>query len=73
MLLFHEVCHSSNMYLLIDGLKLEKRILQEVESNVDKTNSPTGAEYGKNQRCMGRRFYALHANTTALNKHILVI
>ena len=33
MLLFHEVCHSSKIYLLIDGLKLEKRILKEVGSN----------------------------------------
>ena len=33
MLLFHEVCHSSKIYLLIDGLKLENRILKEVGSN----------------------------------------
>ena len=33
MLLFHEVCHSSNIYLLIDGLKLEYGILKEVGSN----------------------------------------
>ena len=33
MLLFHEVCHSSNIYLLIDGLKLENGILKEVGSN----------------------------------------
>ena len=33
MLLFHEVCHSSKIYLLIDGLKLEKEILKEVGSN----------------------------------------
>ena len=34
MLLFHEVCHSSKIYLLIDGLKLENGILKEVDSNV---------------------------------------
>ena len=37
MLLFHEVCHSSKMYLLIGGLKLANGILKEVgsdESNV---------------------------------------
>ena len=28
MLLFHEVCHSSKIYLLIDGLKLENEILK---------------------------------------------
>ena len=28
MLLFHEVCHSSKIYLLIDGLKLENGILK---------------------------------------------
>ena len=33
MLLFHEVCHSSKTYLLIDYLKLENGILQEVGSN----------------------------------------
>ena len=33
MLLFHEVCHSSKIYLLIDGLKLENDILKEVCSN----------------------------------------
>ena len=33
MLLFHEVCHSSKIYLMIDGLKLENRILKEVGSN----------------------------------------
>ena len=33
MLLFHEVCHSSKIYLLIDGLKLENGILKEVGSN----------------------------------------
>ena len=33
MLLFHEVCHSSKIYLLIDGLKLENGILKEVVSN----------------------------------------
>ena len=33
MLLFHEVCYSSNIYLLIDGLKLENGILKEVGSN----------------------------------------
>ena len=33
MLLFHEVCHSSKTYLLIDGLKLENGILKEVGSN----------------------------------------
>ena len=33
MLLFHEVCHSSQIYLLIDGLKLENEILKEVGSN----------------------------------------
>ena len=31
MLLFHEVCHSSKIYLLIDGL--ENGILKEVGSN----------------------------------------
>ena len=29
MLLFQDVCHSSNKYLLIDGLKLENGILKE--------------------------------------------
>ena len=33
MLLFHEVCHSSKIYLLIEGLKLENGILKEVGSN----------------------------------------
>ena len=33
MLLFHEVCHSSKIFLLIDGLKLEYEILKEVVSN----------------------------------------
>ena len=33
MLLFHEVCHSSKIYLLIDGLKLENEILKEVGPN----------------------------------------
>ena len=33
MLLFHEVCHSSKIDLLIDGLKLENEILKEVGSN----------------------------------------
>ena len=33
MLLFHEVCHSSKTYLLIDGLKLENEILNEVGYN----------------------------------------
>ena len=33
MLLFHEVCHSSKIYLLIDCLKLENEILKEVGSN----------------------------------------
>ena len=33
MLLFHEVCHSSKIYLVIDGLKLENEILKEVGSN----------------------------------------
>ena len=33
LLLFHEVCHSSKLYLLIDGLKLENGILKEVGSN----------------------------------------
>ena len=33
MQLFHEVCHSSKIYLLIDGLKLENGILKEVGSN----------------------------------------
>ena len=32
MLLFHEVCHSSKIYLLIEGLKLENGILKEVGS-----------------------------------------
>ena len=32
-LLYHEVCHSSKIYLLIDGLKLENGILKEVGSN----------------------------------------
>ena len=31
--LFHEVCHFSKIYLLIDGLKLENGILKEVGSN----------------------------------------
>ena len=30
MLLFHEVCHFSKIYLLIDGLKSENGILKEV-------------------------------------------
>ena len=33
MLLFHEVCHSSKIYLLIDGFKLENEILKENGSN----------------------------------------
>ena len=33
MLLFHEVCRSSKIYLLIDGLKLENGIFKEVGSN----------------------------------------
>ena len=33
MLLFHDVCHWSKTYLLIDGLKLENGILKEVGSN----------------------------------------
>ena len=33
MLLFHEVCHFSNLYLLLDGLKLENGILKEEGSN----------------------------------------
>ena len=33
MLLFHKVCHSFNIYLLIDGLKLENGTLKEVGSN----------------------------------------
>ena len=33
MLLFHKVCHWSKINLLIDGLKLENRILKEVGSN----------------------------------------
>ena len=33
MLLFHEVCHWSKIYLLIDGLKLENEILKEVVLN----------------------------------------
>ena len=33
MLLFHEVCHSSKIYLLIDGLKLVNEILKEFGSN----------------------------------------
>ena len=33
MLLYHEVCHSSKIYLLIDGLKFENGILKEVGSN----------------------------------------
>ena len=32
MLLFHVVCHSSKTHLLIDGLKLEKRISKELGS-----------------------------------------
>ena len=32
-LLFHEVRHSSKMYLLIDGIELENGILKEVGSN----------------------------------------
>ena len=34
MLLFYEVCHSSKIYLLTDGLKWENGILKEVGSNV---------------------------------------
>ena len=34
MLLFHEVCHLSKIYLLIYRLKLENGILKEVGSNV---------------------------------------
>ena len=33
MLLFNEVCHSSKIYLLIDGLKLENGILKDAGSN----------------------------------------
>ena len=33
MLLSHQVCHFSKIYLLIDGLKLENEILKEVGSN----------------------------------------
>ena len=33
MLLIHEVCHSSKIYLLIDDLKFENGILKEVGSN----------------------------------------
>ena len=33
MLLFHEVCHWSKIYLLIDDLKFEKGILKEAGSN----------------------------------------
>ena len=33
MLLFHEDCRSSKIYLLIDGLKLKNGILKEVGSN----------------------------------------
>ena len=33
MLLFHKLCHSSKIYLMIDGLKLENGILKEVGSN----------------------------------------
>ena len=33
MLLIREVCHSSKIYLLIDGLKLENGFLKEVGSN----------------------------------------
>ena len=29
MLLFHEICHSPKIYLLIEGLKLENGILKE--------------------------------------------
>ena len=36
MLLLHEVCHLSKLYLLIVGLKLENEILKEVGSNVGK-------------------------------------
>ena len=39
MLLFHEVCHSSKMYLLIDGLKSENGILKEVGSNESEPTS----------------------------------
>ena len=39
MLLFHEVCHSSKIYLLIEGLKLENGILKEVGSNESETLS----------------------------------
>ena len=35
MLLFHEVCHSSKIYLLIDGLKLENGNLKEVCKKVN--------------------------------------
>ena len=34
MLLFHDVCHSSNICLLIDCSKLENGILKEIGSNV---------------------------------------
>ena len=30
MLLFHEVCHSSKIYILIDDLKLENGILNKL-------------------------------------------
>ena len=33
MLLFHKVCHSSRIYLLIDGLNLENGTLKEIGSN----------------------------------------
>ena len=33
MLLFLEVCHSSKIYLLMDGLKLENRTLKEFGSS----------------------------------------
>ena len=33
MLLFHEVCHLSKIYLLKDGLTLEDGILKEVDSH----------------------------------------
>ena len=38
-LLCHEVCHSSKIYLLIDGLKLENGILKEVASNENTTRN----------------------------------
>ena len=34
MLLFHEVCHSSKIYLLIEGLKLENGGTRRIRTNI---------------------------------------